>query len=288
MKIWGVGVVQDEADVVAESIRWARRFCQRLVIWDLGSSDETWQVLLSVAAEDEKVQVEQKKQLRYRSALRGVIANTLRAEMSGEDWVYIFDADEFLVGNPFPVLQRAQAEGAHLVGAWQANFFPTDQTLEDIEREGERAWCSQPLERRLRHYRLEWFEWRFVRMAPELLWLTDGQYSEFRLQSGDPPRRSRYYTVVRHYRYRSPAQVRKRFERRQACRNSGAFRYETEGDFASLVKPASRLREWPPDQAELVVPGREIVIAQLRLLCWKARRRFERMMQKRAPSHIEA
>jgi len=280
MKVFGVGVVQDEADVVAESVPWAARFCDRLVLWDLGSTDGTWEILQSLAGE--RIQVHRKPGLRYRSALRGEIAATLRPELSGEDWVYILDADEFVAGDPIPVLQAAREEGAHLVGAWQANFFPTPETLRELERMGEEAWARLPLVQRFRYYRLEWFEWRFVRMARELLWVTEGDYSRFLLEGGRPPRRSRRYVIVRHYRYRSPQQVRRRYAMRAAAREEGRFRYEVTGEFASLVRPAKELVRWPEDQAELVVPRSELVRARLRLLWWRLLRRRQRRKEQRS------
>ena len=279
MRIYGVGVVRNEADVVGQSVLWAARFCDRIFIWDLGSDDNTVEILRSLPAE--KIRVKEKPGTPYRSALRGEIANQIRADLGEEDWIYILDADEFLVGDPVMVLQRARRCGAYLVGAWQANFFPTEKTLSELDRLGEEQWCRIPLEKRLRYYRLEWFEWRFIRMSPELQWITEGDYSVFRLSSGAFPKRCREGMVVRHYRYRSPAQVRLRYRTRIEAAASGAprFRYESTPDFRALVRPARRLVRWPEDQPELVVPRAEFMRARIRLLYWRVRRKVARMQE---------
>jgi len=260
----------------AESVLWAARFCDRIFIWDLGSEDRTVEVLRSLPAE--KVQVELKPGMLYRSALRGEIANQVRGELGEEDWIYILDADEFLVGDPAAVLQRARQQGVHLVGAWQANFYPTEETLRHLDGRGEEEWSRIPLATRLRHYRLEWFEWRFIRMSAQLQWITGGQYSVFRLTCGASPRHGRQAMVVRHYRYRSPAQVRLRYRTRREAAAVGRprFRYENTPQFRELVRPARSLVRWPDDQPELVVPRAEFRRARIRLLCWRASRKIAR------------
>jgi hypothetical protein len=276
MNIYGVGVVQNEADVIRDSLAWAVRFCRRIRIWDLGSTDGTWEILQGMAGD--RIEVFRKEGLPYASSLRGRIAEEWRAELGEGAWIFILDADEFLVGDPVPVLAEAEQRGASLVGVWQVNFFPTAGTLLDIERLGEPAWAGQTLERRFRHYRVEWFEWRFVRLARDLVWDTEGLYSSFRLASGEPPRRSRRAMVVRHYRYRSPAQVARRFASRTAVEPGAPnrFRYEKTGDFAELVRPVSQCREWPDPDRELVVPRREILRARGHMVWVRLLRRIER------------
>ncbi|MBU1695365.1 MAG: glycosyltransferase family 2 protein, partial [Verrucomicrobia bacterium] len=161
MNIYGVCVVQDEADVIRESLSRAARFCKRIRVWDLGSTDGTWEILQSLASD--QIEVVRKEGLPYTSSLRGNIAAEIRGQVEAGAWIYILDADEFLVGDPGPILAAAEQEGASLVGVWQANFFPTPQTLDEIQRLGEESWARQPLPDRFRHYRVEWFEWRFVR-----------------------------------------------------------------------------------------------------------------------------
>ncbi len=275
--IYGVCVVQDEADVIRECLSWAARFCKRIRVWDLGSTDGTWEILQEMAGD--QIQVFRKEGTPYSSSLRGRIAAEWRPELEKGAWIYILDADEFLVGDPGPILAAAEHEGASLVGVWQANFFPTRQTLADIHRFGESEWARQPLADRFRHYRVEWFEWRFVHMTPDLTWDTSGQYSSFRTSSGQPPARSHTAMVVRHYRYRSPQQVAKRFSTRTSAKKEGVkrFRYDLSGNFTEQVRPRLICRAWADPSRELVVPDCEIWRARFRMLFTRIARKLARM-----------
>ena len=275
--IYGVCVVQNEADVIRDCLLWAARFCRFIRVWDLGSTDGTWEILHSMSGE--KIQPIQKQGLPYASSLRGAIAAELRGSIEEGSWIYILDADEFLVGDPAPVLAAAEQEGSSLVGVWQANFFPTLRTMADIQRLGEAAWTAQPLEARFRHYRVEWFEWRFVRMMPDLVWDTQGAYSNFRLASGEPVRKSRHALTVRHYRYRSPVQVSQRFALRQSAQEGPVrrFRYETSGSFKQQQRPRIFCREWPDPSRDLIVSPWEIRRALFRLMLTRCLRKLARM-----------
>ncbi|MBN1268937.1 MAG: glycosyltransferase family 2 protein [Kiritimatiellae bacterium] len=276
MKIYGVSVVQDEADVIRDSVAWAARFCDRIWIWDLGSRDGTWEILQEL--QSRQVGVARREDLPYSSSLRGEVFKAYREHIEDGSWVYILDADEFLVGDPRPVLAAAEREGTGMVGVWQANFFPTERDLEKMDRMGEEVWSGLPLADRLRHYRVEWFEWRFTRVVPEMVWDTSGPYNAIRLPDGETMTRSRHKMVVRHYRYRSPQQVATRYalRGRDAEGVPRRFRYDITGDFREVVRPSRRCRLWRPGDAELRVPVWELWRARVAMTATRVRRRAGR------------
>ncbi|MBU1694032.1 MAG: hypothetical protein KKC51_08720, partial [Verrucomicrobia bacterium] len=109
---------------------------------------------------------------------------------------------------------------------------------------------------------------------------TDGPYSAFRTTSGRPPAHSRQAMVVRHYRYRSPRQVQRRFAARSASKTGAVkrFRYELSGDFSKLIRPLRLCRVWPDPSCELAVPRWEIARARLRMRLTLFSRKIERML----------
>lgn len=276
MRIYAVSVVQNEADVIRESLAWALRFCDRIWVWDLGSTDGTWPVLESMSSE--RIIARQHPGLRFTSALKGKVFAEARSAIEDGSWVYILDADEFLAGDPTPVLAAAEEEGVAQVGAWQANFFPTRKDLERLRGLGEAEWLNLPLFKRFRDYRVEWFEWRFIRVSPGLVWDTSGAHSQFRDAAGNPLKRSRRQLLVRHYRYRSPRQVAERFNTRKQSPppGYGQFRYETAADFASYVRPAWQCRHWPEDETDMVVPRTELWRARVTIMAARILRRMTR------------
>jgi hypothetical protein len=213
MIIYGVCVVRNECDVIADSLQWAARFCRKIWVWDLGSTDGTWNAI-------QKLNMPQiiplrKEPMPFINTMRGLVYAEAKVGIEEGAWIYIVDADEFFVGDPKPLLAAAEQEGAGIVGAWQVNFLPTKQDNATLQQQGEDKWAATPLHERLRHYRVEWFEHRFVHVVPGFTWDTSGLYSILRDDRGKKLRLSRRFGFVRHYRYRSPSQVVRRYGTRQ-------------------------------------------------------------------------
>lgn len=284
MKIYGVCVVQNEADVIRDSVQWATRFCDRIWVWDLGSADGTWDVLDSLRSPKIEPSL---REIPYSSSLRGRIFNEVRDQIEDGSWLYILDADEFLVGDPRPVLARAEESGAEVVGVWQANFFPVAPDLERLREIGEEAWSAIPLEQRLSHYRVEWFEWRFVRISKDLVWDTSKAYNVTRHADGRELRRFGPSMCVRHYRYRSPAQVALRFRTRRAEGGVRRFGYDRSAEFAGYVRPAAACVLWD-GLSDLQVPQAELRRARLRRLATLTLRRVQRTVRRLAPSQVNS
>jgi hypothetical protein len=276
MNIYGVGVVQNEADVLGESLEWALRFCRHIWLWDLGSTDET----LAVAAKfpRDRVTATAHEGLRFSSSLKGRVFAEARPLIPREAWVYIFDADEFLEGPLAEALALADRQRAQKVGVWQASFYPTPADLAALREQGESNWAAQPVAARITHYRIEWFEWRLIRNAPDLVWDTSGPHSQWHI-SGRPlePLRGAPPLFVRHYRYRSPQQVALRHRTRRAAPipGYGQFRYDASDRFEDFARPERGLRRWTPD-APWVVPAAEIWRARFRIWRLRLQRKWQR------------
>ncbi|OQA25939.1 MAG: hypothetical protein BWY59_01569 [Verrucomicrobia bacterium ADurb.Bin345] len=278
MKIYGISVVQNEGDIIRESLEWALRFCERIWIWDLASTDNTWDILQQMRSD--RIVAERREGISFVNSVRGLVFQTARDQIGENNWIYALDADEFVVGDPKSVLASAEQEGAAVVRAWQINFFPTRGDLVRLASMGENAWATIPLNERLRHYRVEWLEPRFVRVVPGLIWDTSTPFSRYMHPDGTGLRVSRCTMMVRHYRYRSPRQVLDRHRTRQAGEmwDIGQFRWTPSADLPFYAQPAWSVRHWHPDSSEIRVPGMEMLRARavwLAARAWKSvRRRF--------------
>jgi len=248
-EIYGICVVQNEEDVIGESLSWAGRFCEKIWVWDLGSSDRTWEILSQMASE--KYRVDRRPDLSYSAGLRAAVVQSVRAEIPEGSWVYILDADEFLVGDPRLLLASAEAQRAALVRSWFLHFVPAEEDISRLETMGEAAWSQIPLERRLRHYLLDpWPDKRFIRLTADVEWTATGRHNRLRHADGRRLRVARRKALIRHYRYRSPAQVSRRYQTRQERREAGygGFTYDNTDHFRSYAVPASKCNRWREDQ----------------------------------------
>lgn len=273
MNIYGVGVVQNEADILVESLEWALRFCKRIWLWDLGSTDDTATIVSRFPPD--RVALSPHPGLRFSSSLKGRVFAEARDQIPVGSWIYIFDADEFLEGPVEDALQQAEKQEADKIGVWQANFYPTAADLRRINELGETRWAQQRVADRLRHYRVEWFEWRLIRNASDFEWDTTGPHSAWR-RAGSPLKSCRCDTLsVRHYRYRSPQQVQMRHRIRTSSpvTGYGQFRYDISSRFEDFVWPEERLVSWLPGEP-WQIPTAELARARLRMLALRARKKL--------------
>ena len=271
--VYGVGVVQNEADILGESLEWALHFCARIWLWDIGSTDDTPRVAEGFPAN--RVTLSRRTGLRFSSSLKGRVFAEARDQIPVGSWIYIFDADEFLEGPLEEAFRRADEQKADKIGVWQANFYPTAADLRRITELGEAQWTQRPVATRLRHYRVEWFEWRLIRTAADFEWDTIGPHSIWR-RGGSPLKPCHGEALsVRHYRYRSPQQVeiRHRIRTSSPITGYGQFRYDVSSRFEDFVWPEKRLVVWPPGEP-WQIPAAELARARLRVLMLRARKKI--------------
>lgn len=96
MRIIGVSMVRNEADVIESFVRHHCRLFDQLVVVDHDSSDRTRAILAALQAEGLPLQLAQTQALANRQAL--VLTTALRAAVRehGADYAFALDADEFL------------------------------------------------------------------------------------------------------------------------------------------------------------------------------------------------
>jgi len=121
MKLWGVAMARNEADVIEAFIRHNLTVLDGLAIVDHGSTDATPAILAALSAEGLPLQIEVNTELEFRQSeivtrlARRVLAST------DADFIFLLDADEFLKVPSRPRLESALASlppGVHAVHEW--------------------------------------------------------------------------------------------------------------------------------------------------------------------------
>ncbi len=233
VKIYAICLIKNEADVIADCLKHALQFCDRIFILDNGSTDGTWEIVNDLAQHHEQIVIEGQITEVFRDGMRSIIYNNHHQELSDQDWWLRLDADEFVVGDPRPVLEKANREHADFVTAWQLQFYYTDSDYKnwDIEKEAK----DTPITERRRFYSINWREYRFFRNQRDLAWEED-----------IAPQWPNGLTKVcserifnRHYSYRTPDQIKAKL---QSILGHAQFKHVGSGDWKSRIFPSKGLQ----------------------------------------------
>lgn len=232
MRIFGNCLVKNEADIIEESLGKAAGWCDRIFVFDNGSTDGTWEKVLRLARREPRVVPFKQDAVPYRDSLRLDTFNHYRAECTDGDWWCKLDADELYYDNPRQFLE-AVPRRHHVVWGVNFQFYFTDEDAARWEKDPTSFPPHAPAEQALRYYRCEYSEVRFFRYRPGLVW---NQGSAPRHLGVVHPRRIRF----QHYQYRSPAQINLRLKTRQQAIASGCGTFQgycDETDWRQKVVP---------------------------------------------------
>jgi glycosyltransferase involved in cell wall biosynthesis len=207
-KLYGICLVKNEDDIIAQTLTYALRHCARILVIDNGSTDETWKTVQVLAEEYPQIVPLVQTHAPFTNGLRGLAYNMYHAELSSRDWWLILDADEFLAEDPRPVIQRAMRDHADIIRAWQVQFYFTDVDYHDwLDGQDSR---DVPIFMRRRYYTINWQEPRLFRNDPKLPWDV-GINKHF---PDGLKKVCRRHILNRHYQFRDPAQIQKRLAMR--------------------------------------------------------------------------
>lgn len=223
MKLRAACVCRNEADVIRETLLHAATFCDEIYVYDLNSTDATVDIVREL--EDNRIHLFDSTSVPFHDGRHADVWQSLWKEdptrFKPEDWYMMLDADEQLVRDPRPVLFSRAYRLVNKQRTWQVTHFFT--TVD------ERAWQAgdqRPSAQRLKYFELaRKLEPRFFRCAPDAYWPSE--------PSPEYPRGCRLplscrhegWAVMlnRHFQYRSPAQIERRFATREANRLSGGL-----------------------------------------------------------------
>lgn len=239
MKIFGLMLVKNEADIIAEVLHHGRQWADRIIVQDNGSTDGTWEVVQDMADE---VIVPWKQDLRtYNNTLRADAFNAFRHEAEQDDWwCYKMDADEFYVDDPRSFLAGVPWP-YHVVMKKSLDYVITEGDVTEMQFEGD---FSRDREKIGYLKPVAHTEARFFRHRDRLQWKPGTIYPRHR--------GPKYYVPirVRHYQYRSPQQMQARLDLRNAVPRDPRgkpFRHIRQTHWRELLVPRA---EAVPDRGE--------------------------------------
>ena len=232
-RLYGICLVKNEDDIIAQSLTFATRFCDRIYVIDNGSTDDTWAIVNDLGRGNSDIVPFEQTREPYGDWLRARVFNEMHRQFSEEDWWMILDADEFFVGDPRAAIEVAVRQRADVVAAWQIQFYFTERDLEAWTR-GEDRRESEIFSRR-RYYQINWQEPRLFRNRQARPW---DIHASIKLPDG-PHRMSSYRPFNRHYQFRDPAQM----EKRLALRYGHAlFPHVQSPDWRDQIRDSRRLK----------------------------------------------
>lgn len=232
MKIFGNCLVKNEADIIEEVLRKAT-WCDRIYVFDNGSTDGTWEIVQRLAREQPRIVPFKSDPKPFRNDLRMETFNQFRHEASDGDWWCVLDADEIYIDDPREFLALVPRR-EHVVWAAYFQHYFTDADLAAYETDSRSYPPHRSAEIALRYYRCDYSEMRFFRHRRGLVW----DYGSAPRHLGVVhPRRIRF----KHYQYRSPPQIQLRLATRQLAMRQGCenfAEYSSETDWRQKVVPA--------------------------------------------------
>ncbi len=101
MKIHGICLAKNEADLLEHSLRDKLAWCDFMYVYDNGSTDETWKIAQACAARDpERILLFGSNAKPFNDGLRSEVFNHYRQNAQPGDWWCRADVDEFYAVDP--------------------------------------------------------------------------------------------------------------------------------------------------------------------------------------------
>ena len=245
MKIHGLCLVKNEADILQESLISALHWCDHIYVFDNGSNDGTWELVKKLAKQHVQIVPYKQDGVLFSSALRADIFNAFRSNADPQDWWCRLDADEFYIDDPRIFLTKIPNR---FQTVWSASldYYFTDRDAISYQQDPTK-FLETPVQQRLRYYLNNWGELRFFRHNNDIVW------TQTQDCGGYPPAMftAPAYPVriwLKHYRYRSPEQIERRLlTRRPAMEASTGFLHEVTPNWSTTV---ATKRDAPLDFAD--------------------------------------
>jgi GT2 family glycosyltransferase len=235
MRILGLCLVKNEADIIRTSLRESLKWCDRIFVFDNGSTDGTWERVEEAAGADERVVAFKQDPRPFDDALRAEIFNAFRTEAETGDWWCRLDADEFYIDDPRAFLD-AVPKRHHVVWCVWLQYFLTAGDLLHFNTDCDEAPPEITPERFPRYYQAVGGEPRFFRHRERLQWRSGAWPAHLGVVE---PRRIR----VKHVQYRSPAQIQRRLATRREAAATGwqHFGHSTQETWREKIADAATL-----------------------------------------------
>ncbi len=215
MKIFGIMVVKNEADIVGHALEAACDWCDEIYVLDNGSTDGTWHRVQELSKTVPKIIPFEQTDEPFFESIRAKVFKKYRRRAAEGDWWCRLDADEIYVQSPKTFLARVTRH--EVVWAIHLQYYLTKEDVALFERCPATLDESLPLSARYKWYKANSTEPRFFRHRNRLHW-DDGAAWPKHLGRVFPER-----ILLRHYKFRSPLQIQTRLKTRAAVFERGGI-----------------------------------------------------------------
>jgi glycosyltransferase involved in cell wall biosynthesis len=232
MMIRALCVVKDEADVLGQTLISALRWCDEILVLDNGSTDGSWELVLALAAGQPKIVPIGRDRRPFFDDIRIELFRARVDAAQEGDWWCRLDADEFYVDDPRTILAVVPDADFSVWSASLSYYFTDVDAARYLEDPG--AFDDDiSVEDKCRYYINHWSEPRFFRQVPRLSWrVGDGGFPQTLWDRPVSKRR----ILLKHFAYRSPAQIQRRLDaRRVSLAEHPEFSHEAVVDWADAV-----------------------------------------------------
>jgi glycosyltransferase involved in cell wall biosynthesis len=212
VKIHGICIAKDEADIIEQTLKAAIQWCDFIYVLDNGSTDGTWEKVLTLSKDYEQIIPYKQDNRTYHNTMRSEVYHHYLSNSAEGDWWCRLDSDEIYIDDPRIFLAKVPQQ---YQAVWCASFqyYFTDKDLELFNRSPSRYADEIPVEQKCRYYINNWSEARFFKYDKQMTWDKRANWPYF----------GAIYPVriwLKHYQYRSPQQIQKRINiRREAATN---------------------------------------------------------------------
>ncbi len=211
MKIHGICMVKDEADIIEQTLKAAMPWCDFIYVLDNGSTDGSWEKVLELSKYYKQIIPYKQDNRTYHEGMRSEVFHHYLSNTAEGDWWCKLDADEIYIDDPRIFLAKIPQQYQAVWGASFQYYF-TDKDLELFNQGASLYADDVPIEQKCRYYLNNWSEARFFRYDKKLVW--DKNYGWPYFGAIYPVR-----ICLKHYQYRSPQQIQKRIDiRRELAR----------------------------------------------------------------------
>lgn len=255
MRFHSILFVRDEADVIEQSLTHNAKWCDHIYVYDTGSTDETWDIVMDCASRYRQIVPVQRSAVWWHDGLRAMVFNQFRERSEDGDWWIRLDGDEFYHVSPRDFVKELEPHESAIYHAYY-NFKLTDQEAQRLSsRESIMKERESTVPDRRRHY-VTYFdhgEPRFFRYRRSMQWNPE-MFAPFNAGYVASKR-----IPIRHYPHRDPLQMERRFFLRKAMleemskRSSSYATHWNVSDWRTELISASdpTLRFWANDKDPL-------------------------------------
>jgi len=203
-KIYAISVIRNEEDIIEESLKYAKQWFDKIIVFDNGSTDRTWEIVNDLS--DDQIIPYTKKDVPYSDALRNEIFNKFKYELNDNDWWAIQDADEFYISEPRRLIEKYKYK-YDVITSKKVDYVPSKEQVE--------TWITENFDFDINDVSTcnpwAWSEMRLFRNREKLVWNSNKEWPDH-IGRISPP-----LINIKHHPIRSLTQLQNKFKEKKGA-----------------------------------------------------------------------